>query len=77
MKFKKCSNCFDSKPVSEFYVKRPSGYQSRCKKCNPEVCKGYRERKKREVIDKRWTEMFKPTRGLTLELKNPPLLGLQ
>lgn len=42
---KKCSNCFKEKPLNEFYLKRPTGFQSRCKACNNEVCKGYRKRK--------------------------------
>lgn len=51
MKTKKCSNCFKIKPVSEFYTRRQSdGFQSRCKSCNTEVCAGYRERLKLEVL---------------------------
>jgi hypothetical protein len=48
---KKCSNCFQTKPLEDFYVKRDKNAnknkvyrQSRCKECNPEVCAGYRER---------------------------------
>lgn len=43
---KKCSNCFQLKPLTDFYVKRAqNSYQSRCKKCNPEVCKAYAKRR--------------------------------
>lgn len=45
---KKCSNCFQLKPLTEFYVKRWKGkeaHQSRCKACNAEVVRGYRRRK--------------------------------
>lgn len=41
---KKCINCFKLKPLAQFYRKLTS-WQSRCKSCNTEVCKGYRMRK--------------------------------
>lgn len=47
---KKCSNCFQTKPVSEFYRKK-NRYQARCKGCNAEVCFVYRNRFKPEKID--------------------------
>lgn len=56
---KKCSNCFETKPVTEFYVKhtklkdgtiRP-GHQSRCKACNPEVVAGYHARARQRLHD--------------------------
>ncbi len=37
---KPCSNCFQVKPLAEFY-KKLSGFQSRCKACNAEVVRGY------------------------------------
>lgn len=40
---KRCSNCFELKPLSDFYRKL-SHFQARCKQCNNEVCAGYRER---------------------------------
>lgn len=43
---KKCSNCFKLKALTSFYVKRGFGHQSRCKDCNAEVVRGYRERAK-------------------------------
>lgn len=42
---KKCSNCFQLKPLTEFYVKRPNGHQSRCKSCNAEVVAAYKKAK--------------------------------
>lgn len=54
MKTKKCSNCFEEKPLNEFYVKREKQgryvyRQSRCKACNPEVVASYRkQRRERE-----------------------------
>ena len=48
--YKKCSNCFEFKTHAEFYTRVQSGKittQSRCKACNAEVCKGWRERKRR------------------------------
>lgn len=48
---KKCSNCFQIKPLSEFYRKLKR-YQSRCKACNAEVVRGYMERKRREHVRK-------------------------
>lgn len=50
---KKCSNCFASKHVDDFYPRsknklptRPQDYQSRCIDCNPEVVRGYNQRKR-------------------------------
>lgn len=42
---KKCSNCFKLKPTQEFYTRRSGYQQSRCKACNAEVVRGYRERR--------------------------------
>lgn len=55
MRLKRCSNCFETKPVSEFYVCRTKkNYQSRCKACNNEVVRGYYHRKKlRDKINRR------------------------
>lgn len=47
---KKCSNCFKTKPVSEFYRKL-NHYQSRCKACNAEVVAGYYERRIQSLVD--------------------------
>lgn len=44
-KEKKCANCFQVKPIEEFYLKRFPGRlyrQARCKPCNKEVCAAYR-----------------------------------
>lgn len=45
---KKCSNCFQQKPLTEFYTKKEKsgkiGRQSRCKACNAEVVRGYKQR---------------------------------
>lgn len=46
---KKCSNCFQFKPLDEFYRKL-DGHQARCKACNAEVVSGYRERLRRGEI---------------------------
>jgi hypothetical protein len=44
---KKCSNCFQIKPLSAFYTRKAhDGYQTCCKACKPEVCRGYRLRKR-------------------------------
>lgn len=50
---RKCRNCFKTKPITEFYRKRPDGYQYRCKACNAEVVRGYKEsqRLKQKGID--------------------------
>lgn len=48
---KKCSNCFQTKPLDDFYVKRPSGHQSRCKACNTEVVAGYKARAHQKLFD--------------------------
>lgn len=37
---KKCSNCFQVKPLEAFYRKLRA-HQSRCKACNAEVVRGY------------------------------------
>jgi hypothetical protein len=43
---KKCANCFQVKPITDFYLKRfpgrPEYRQARCKVCNKEVCAAYR-----------------------------------
>ena len=43
---KECTNCFEWKPLDDFYAKGffkdgTQRYQSRCKKCQPEVVAGY------------------------------------
>jgi hypothetical protein len=52
---RKCGNCFQVKPVTEFYPKRPFNskptYQSRCKACNSEVVKGWKMRKKQREME--------------------------
>lgn len=45
---KACSNCFKIKPFDQFY-RKGSSYQSRCKQCNAEVCRGYQNRKRAAV----------------------------
>lgn len=52
----KCSNCFQIKPISEFYQKG-DGYQSRCKACNNEVCSAYREKARKDKIAKGWRDL--------------------
>ena len=49
MNVKKCSNCFKFQPLSEFYRKLKR-YQARCIDCNNEVCAGYRERARRQLV---------------------------
>lgn len=44
---KKCINCYQVKPVTEFYLKSQNEFgkkywQTRCKACNSEVQAGYR-----------------------------------
>lgn len=51
---KKCSNCFQHKPLNAFYTRVMRGKikpQSRCKKCNAEVVAGYKRRKSLEVSE--------------------------
>lgn len=47
---KKCGNCFQIKPVTEFY-KKLNGYQWNCKACNAEVKYGYYDRKRTKMRD--------------------------
>ena len=50
---KKCINCFKIKSKTEFYPKIKGNYnlvQSWCKKCNSEVQKTYKQKKK-EIYD--------------------------
>jgi hypothetical protein len=47
---KKCSNCFQVKPISEFY-RKCDRHQSRCKSCNAEVCFVYRNRLRPKKIE--------------------------
>lgn len=49
---KRCSNCFQTKPVDQFYVKRGYGHQSRCKLCNREVCYVWANRHKPWKIER-------------------------
>ena len=56
---RKCSNCFKLKPAEDFYIKRERRKskvyvtrQARCKECNAEVARGWRERKRLEMIDR-------------------------
>ena len=58
---RKCSNCFQLKPDTEFYVKRWRSYvgrQSRCKTCNAEVVRGYCRRRRARLISERWARVF-------------------
>jgi len=50
---KRCSNCFEFKDESEFYRKLQKR-QSRCKKCNAEVVRGYARRRKAKEIEAGW-----------------------
>jgi len=50
---RRCYNCFQTKPLSEFYRKgrrppplRLADFQARCKGCNAEVVRGYNQRKR-------------------------------
>lgn len=52
---KKCSNCFQFKPLDEFY-RKIDGHQARCKACNAEVVRGYRERLRRGEIKRRYNK---------------------
>lgn len=61
MKLYSCSNCFQTKPETEFYPKRWRGYvgrQSRCKACNAEVVRGYTLRKKERLRRERWDRIY-------------------
>jgi hypothetical protein len=57
----KCSNCFQEKPETEFYLRLrrdPSaGRQHRCKTCNAEVVRGYNHRRKARLIKERWARI--------------------
>lgn len=50
---KRCSNCFQKKPLTEFYRKLAST-QSRCKSCNAEVVRGYAVRRREREMAFRW-----------------------
>lgn len=54
MKMRSCSNCFQTKPESDFYPKRPAGRQSRCKVCNTEVVRAYNRAKRARDVRDRW-----------------------
>lgn len=47
---KRCSNCFQEKPLDQFY-KKLDRYQARCKSCNTEVCFVYRNRKRPRKVE--------------------------
>jgi hypothetical protein len=71
---RRCSNCFQTKPLSAFYRKLDR-YQSRCKACNTEVCKGYRATLREHGIEEtsrercqRCDEELHPDREVWLEL---------
>lgn len=57
----KCTNCFQEKLETEFYLKLrrdPSaGRQSRCKACNAEVVRGYSKRKRVRTIAEGWARL--------------------
>lgn len=53
---KKCTNCFQLKPLTEFYRKLKR-HQARCKDCNAEVCRSDRERAIRKKLAERWAKM--------------------
>lgn len=53
---KKCSNCFQVKPLDQFYRKL-NRHQSRCKLCNAEVVRGYMQRRKEARIAERWRKL--------------------
>ena len=58
---KKCSNCFQLKPETAFYIKRwraHVGRQSRCKACNAEVARTYSRRRRARLIAERWDRIF-------------------
>lgn len=70
---RKCSNCFESKPLAEFYTRKgkgSDGYQLRCKACNAEVVAGYRRRLVRKRIAEGWTRL--DTSSSRKELEDPP-----
>lgn len=48
---KRCSNCFQYKPLDQFYRKL-TYYQSRCKGCNAEVVYSYHYKHKLDKIEK-------------------------
>lgn len=50
---RKCSNCFQVKPVSEFYRKL-RGHQCRCKACQPEVQRAWYRRSRAKALQKGW-----------------------
>jgi hypothetical protein len=45
---KKCINCYETKPLTEFYPKSQIYYQSWCKQCAPEVQKAWKKRKQQK-----------------------------
>ncbi len=48
---KKCSNCFQVKPLDAFYRKL-NRHQSRCKQCNAEVVYSYANKHRPDKIEK-------------------------
>lgn len=48
---KRCSNCFELKPVDQFYRKLDR-HQSRCKQCNNEVCFAWRNRHRPKKLER-------------------------
>lgn len=54
---KKCSNCFQVKPISEFH-RKGNGYQSRCKDpCNNEVARAWRKKAQERKIKEGWDKV--------------------
>jgi hypothetical protein len=54
---RRCSNCFQEKPDTEFYRKL-NGLQSRCKGCNAAVVRGYSRRRRSRLIAERWARIY-------------------
>ena len=55
---KVCGNCFQTKPVSEFYRKRASrdGLQNECKSCRTEICYAWVNRNNPKKLEKYFNE---------------------
>jgi hypothetical protein len=56
---RKCNNCFQIKPLTEFYKKK-AGHQYACKSCAKELVYGYRLRK----IENKWDKIYKDDKNV-------------
>lgn len=55
---KVCGNCRETKPLTEFYLKRASsdGHQNECKACRTEICYAWANRNRPEKLERYFNE---------------------